>query len=86
MANSVMGANVFPNPAAESTTIRLDETPAANPVHLSLLRSNGQVLETATFSGATYRLDLSDSPSGLYFVRLQQEGRTQVLKLMVSRP
>jgi glycosidase len=85
-ATSAMAAKVFPNPAAESATIRLDENPGAGPVHLSLLRSNGQVLETATFSGAAHRLDLSGYPSGLYFVRLQQEGRTQVLKLMVSRP
>lgn len=85
-ATSAMAAKVFPNPAAESATIRLDENPGADPVHLSLLRSNGQVLETVTFSGATHRLDLSGYPSGLYFVRLQQEGRTQVLKLMLSRP
>jgi len=86
MSHSVMDAKVFPNPATESATIRFDENQEGKPVHLSLLRSNGQVLETATFSGATHRLDLGGYPSGLYFVRLQQEGRMQVLKLMVNRP
>jgi hypothetical protein len=86
MPTPVMDAKVFPNPAAERATVRLDGNLGTGPVHLSLLRSNGQVLETATFSGASYSLDLSSYPAGLYFVRLQREGHTQVLKLMVSRP
>ncbi len=81
---SVIEAQVFPNPAVERATVRLYGNPGGIPVHLSVLRPDGQILESATFLGELHDLDLSGYPSGLYFVRLQQGGRTRVLKLIVS--
>lgn len=68
--------NVYPNPARDQLTI---SAPLAAPVHVRLFDPVGAlVLET----NATRTVDLTTLASGFYFVELQQEDRTQVLKVV----
>ncbi|MBP6574916.1 MAG: T9SS type A sorting domain-containing protein, partial [Flavobacteriales bacterium] len=68
--------NVYPNPARDQLTI---SAPLAAPVHVRLFDPVGAlVLET----NATRTVDLTALASGFYFVELQQEDRTQVLKVV----
>jgi glycosidase len=85
-ARAPMNVKIFPNPASETATIELSEAYSTSATRLTLLRSNGQVLDEVSFSGRAHRLSLRAYSSGLYFVRLENEAGIHVLKLMINHP
>lgn len=76
---------IYPNPTTGNISIRFSET--SNLVKYSLLNSTGQLVFTGTIqnivTGTEKVFDLSGLPSGVYFLRLEDSGRS-VLKYILK--
>ena len=78
---SATGANIFPNPAKDRITIRLN--PHINAASITMLDATGRIVrsieakEETTFSTA-------DLPRGQYFVRIGSKGGSGVLKVVLE--
>ena len=69
---------VFPNPAAESINIKTDVTGA----ELIILNSIGQLAYKTILSENETAIDISQLNTGLYFVQVIKEGKTQTKKVI----
>jgi len=62
---------LFPNPTDNSLTVRIKEQ---SEVTIELLNANGQLLYSNQLTDLTYQLDVSDLSTGMYFVKLINDG------------
>lgn len=74
------GFQLFPNPASESVSVRLDES-VAGPLRFQLADATGRIVisqESLAANGRETRLDLPETlPAGVYWLRVADEkGRT----------
>lgn len=77
----VFGVDVFPNPTAETLFIRMQQpTPGGTAM---LLNANGQLVRQASLSQQSIQpLDLKGLPAGMYFLRLNAEGKTTFIQVV----
>ena len=76
--------NIYPNPAAKSTTISLNGIDGL--VEISIVDMNGRLLQTETLecgSNCEKRIDVDNLAQGTYFVRILGNNINSVRKLIV---
>jgi sugar lactone lactonase YvrE len=83
------GIMLYPNPADHFITITNIDAAASNGFNMEVIDSTGKLVYNATDimiagPGATYSLDISSYASGLYFLRIVQEGISYRGKILVS--
>ncbi len=73
---------IFPNPTNELTTVQLS---GSEDRVIELIDMSGKVISTINSNGNTMvMLDLSEQPSGIYFVRVRSDQKSVVKKLIKS--
>ncbi len=72
--------SIYPNPATDKITIETAATPTQ--CQLSIINLNGQALITRQITEPKTQLDISNLPSGVYFVRVTGEKRVEVGKFV----
>lgn len=70
-----MKIQVYPNPATDLLTIRIGEDAQCEPLPVTVVDVTGRAFFTGTADAAELRLDMSQWPSGVYFVRMERDGR-----------
>lgn len=76
--------DMFPNPAKDVVTIRLNATNFGN-VTINIIDLQGKlILEQHISEGNTMELDIADLQSGLYFVKLNANNKSLVKKLIIE--
>lgn len=73
---------VFPNPATDRVQIRYS---SSTPASAELFNSLGERLMSKELSGGTASFLLNNLPDGIYWIRLQAEGRYAWKKLSTGR-
>jgi hypothetical protein len=63
--------SIFPNPAADYLTVDLNKGGGAT---LELLTLHGQSIASYALTDSRSRISLTDLPSGIYAIRIEQEG------------
>ncbi len=82
--------SMFPNPAKDKLTVRLETSPEAEEISITVFNLMGQKLYSGQFK-TTERLihfnikDLNINSSGLYFFRLQEANRIYERKIIINR-
>lgn len=71
---------IMPNPTTGMFTVTLS-SPLNNGT-VMLLNANGSVIENKKQSGNTLSFDISNRSSGIYFVRLEYEGKVLTFKVI----
>lgn len=84
-SNYRMKTEIFPNPFSESLVISFSDEIPTNAV-LQIANTNGQVVlirdtKNDVFQNA-WNLDVSDLPSGIYFLSVQADGFYQISKIL----
>lgn len=74
---------VFPNPADEFTYINFDNSQGKT-YNITLSAVNGKQLQTTSFEGQQYRLNIADLPLGIYMIEIRQAASRRVIKLAVN--
>lgn len=88
--NDEVSVSAFPNPFNATTTIRFISA-ADDKARLTIFNISGQEVETlfngSTEAGSEYNLqfDGSNHPSGIYFYRLEANGKVIVNKLLLTK-
>jgi len=72
--------SVYPNPASTQVTIETSSTPAKS--QLSVWDVFGKQIIRRNFTETKMKIDISNLPSGVYFVRLTGEKTMQMWKFM----
>lgn len=82
-------ASLRPNPANGQTMLQIDGLEPKAEVCISIYNLQGKLRATMSrypqASALTVPLSVADYPQGLYLVRIMQNGRQQVVKLIVQR-
>ena len=66
---------VYPNPAADLLTIRVGEAVQNKPLNVSVVDVIGRMVYAESVSAMEFRLDVSQWPSGVYFMQIEQDGQ-----------
>lgn len=66
---------LYPNPTSSKLTIEL-ENKSQDPVFYKIIDVNGNVMHHRHLQEATFELDLSDYPIGIYFISINASGET----------
>ncbi|MCX6244325.1 MAG: T9SS type A sorting domain-containing protein [Bacteroidetes bacterium] len=74
------GIMVFPNPATDKITIKIAEGQALS--QLSILNLNGEEVLTRSLIKPKTQIDISNLPSGIYFVRLTNKSNVATGKFV----
>jgi hypothetical protein len=76
---------LFPNPTSGKFTIRLDEKMAGSMLSISTLA--GKIILTKEISEMNHEITLDlDAPTGIYFVKIENEQSQHVQKLILGTP
>jgi Zn-dependent metalloprotease len=76
--------SVYPNPAADQVIIRMENnTQGEVQMEMMDLLGNMILVQPVASSGST-RISVSEIPAGIYFLRLNVNGATQVQKLVIQ--
>lgn len=82
-------ANLRPNPANDQTVLWIEDLEPEAEVCISIYNLQGQLREIVSrypqVSALTVPLMVGDYPQGLYLVRITQNGRQQVIKMIVQK-
>lgn len=70
-----MLVQVYPNPASDLLTMDVGEAMSLKPLNVAIVDVAGRKMFAGSVSGSEFRLDVSQWPSGVYFMQLEQEGR-----------
>lgn len=79
--NSIEGLNVYPNPANERVIVELPTSAQATG---SVFNMTGSLVKTIDSFTAKTELSVSDWTSGVYFLHIQSEENTSIIKLVVE--
>lgn len=71
---------IMPNPTTGMFTVTLSSP--LNNSNVILMNANGSVLENKKHSGNTLSFNISNQPSGVYFVRIEYEGDKLTFKVI----
>jgi len=72
---------LYPNPSSTHITIELPTTPQKN-TSLTIYNLNGQQLITQTITEPQTVVDISGLPSGIYFVKVQDDEKVMMGKVV----
>jgi hypothetical protein len=75
--------DVYPNPASNQVTVKLGRE--CNACSLEIVNSLGQVLRSEKLTSLTTTLDLSSFPNGVYYLKVKNNDRQYVQKVIVQR-
>jgi hypothetical protein len=81
-----MSTRIYPNPASDFLNVELNGK--VDLLRAELLNTMGQVLRQVKYTslhGDLIRLDVSDLPAGVYFVRLVGNDFHQTNRVIISR-
>ena len=74
---------IFPNPTTGRFTLMMKEADDASVINVEIFGLMGErVLQTQLFGQNQYEFDLSDSPKGVYIVRVLSGKQTSIGKLI----
>lgn len=73
-------SSIMPNPTSGRFTVVLSQP--LNNYNVLLLDVNGKVLEKRKESGNTLSFDIGSKPAGIYFVRIEGNGRVSTFKVL----
>jgi hypothetical protein len=75
--NELEGANIFPNPATDALNLQLNSRVGTGPLSVDIMDLNGKMIQRQVVEeGVTQtELNISNLSSGMYFVRINGEGR-----------
>jgi hypothetical protein len=79
---SIAGVSAFPNPTKHSIKVTWQESGQAI---LSVYDLSGKYLRSIQVSESFVELDMSEYPSGMYFIQLQVNGRLGMMKVQVQK-
>lgn len=71
---------IMPNPTTGMFTVTLSSAISNGTV--MLLNANGSVIEKRKYSGSLLSFDISNRSSGVYFVRIEYEGKSLTFKVI----
>ncbi|MES2762983.1 MAG: T9SS type A sorting domain-containing protein [Bacteroidota bacterium] len=77
-----VGFNVFPNPAQNTITVRVVSNEASNIMLYDVLGNEVNQISTSEMQS---HINVSDLVNGVYFVRVNQKGKTFTQKIMIQR-
>jgi hypothetical protein len=80
-ANTIEGLNVYPNPANEYVVVEL---PAATQASGAVYNMAGSLIRTIDSFTAKTTVSVSDLTPGVYFLHVQSDDKTSVIKLVVE--
>jgi hypothetical protein len=72
--------SLYPNPAGDKITIEISEHQA--PCQLSMMNLNGEEVLSLTLIKPKTKIDISNLPNGIYFVRVTNDKSVEVGKLV----
>jgi len=72
--------NIYPHPVTNICTVTMEKTVPNS--ELSIYNLRGQLVNTVNISTKQTQLDLTDLPSGIYFLRLKTEHGDKTTKLL----
>lgn len=75
--------SLFPNPARDQVNIRLGNSLGDQPVTFEIADLNGRIFKSGTVLNGDLKLRINDITPGLYFVRVKDQGFSEVKKLIV---
>lgn len=76
---------LFPNPTDGEVTIRLSESFVAKTVHVTIMDAQGRVISSLdTETTNTLKLDLTGQALGMYFINLNSNEATEVLRVVLQ--
>ena len=78
-SNTIEGLNVYPNPANERVTVELPTSGTG-----SVFNTTGSLVTTIDSFTAKTEISVSDWTPGVYFLHIQSEEKTSVIKLVVE--
>ena len=85
IASSEFNVNLYPNPARDVVNLEIKSSSYA-PVDLSVYTITGRLVLRKNFSNnQLVTFSMADHVSGLYFVKLQMDGKLAVKKLVLDR-
>lgn len=79
--NAIEGLSVYPNPANEFVTVEL---PAATQATGSVFNTTGSLVKTIESFTAKTEVSVGDFTPGVYFLHIQSEEKTSIIKLVVE--
>ena len=82
--NEINEMNVYPNPATNIINIQLSEAKNSKIYLVSIYNMIGQIEKQFNWNGAKTAIDLSNSPKGIYIVRVSNGKDNEFKKLIVE--
>jgi hypothetical protein len=82
--NEFSEIHVYPNPSNGKIYVKQDPFSDLNGVDLILTNTLGQVIYSKSINSLETEIDLSTQPKGIYFVRLEKEGKTATCKFIIE--
>ncbi len=73
--SAVMLIEVYPNPATNLLTICVGEALSSKPLNVNVVDVMGRKMFTGLISSSGFHLDVSQWPSGVYFLQVEQNGQ-----------
>ena len=73
---------VYPNPASDLLTIHVGEAVSSKPLNMNVVDVMGRTMFAGSVASSEFRLDVSQWPSGVYFMQMEQEGVWDVRKFV----
>lgn len=73
---------IYPNPATNLLTISVGDATQCKPLNVTVVDLMGRVVIAESVSAADMGLDVSHLSSGVYFIRMEQDGFWDVRKLL----
>ena len=70
-----MLVQVYPNPATDLLTIHVGEAMPSKPLNVNVVDVLGRKMFVGPVSSPEFRLDVSQWPSGVYFIQMEQDGQ-----------
>ncbi len=70
-----MLVQVYPNPATDFLTFDVGEAMSSKPLNMVIVDVAGRKMFVGSVSNSEFRLNVSQWPSGVYFMQMEQEGR-----------
>lgn len=78
----VQEVQLFPNPTNNHLSILTENTTLTR---IEVLSLTGQVIQTVTLNSQNYELDVQDLPTGVYFLRLEDNRQAQLVQKFVKQ-
>jgi hypothetical protein len=80
-AEGTQRVDIYPNPASTLLSIHFAKAGSGK---LYLYSSSGQLLRELNWAGTDYHLNVEDLPTGVYFLKVQDDGHTMMQKFVVQ--